>query len=258
MRLTLSRLLISLFISTSLPVLAQNVAVVNGKAIPSNRADILMKQLEQQGQKDSPELRKAVREELINREILTQAADKQGLGNTAEIKNQLEMNRQMFAISNLFADYLKKNQPKEEEIKAEYDSFKAQTSDKEYRARHILVDKEEDAKAIIEKLKAGEKFEELAKRSKDTASATNGGELNWAVPNMYVQPFAEALMALKKDAITDTPVKTQYGYHVIQLQDIRPTVFPNIDNVRPRIIEVLNQKKLTEFQKELRKKAKVE
>src|SRR5450830_1512898 len=172
-----ARLLVLLFATAALPVMAQNIAVVNGKAIPSARADIMIKQMATQGQADSPQLRSAVKEELINREILMQEADKQGLGNNAEVKNQLELARQSIVIRALIGDYLKKHPVADADVKAEYDKFKAQAGDKEYHARHILVDKEEDAKAIIAKIKAGTKFEDLAKQSKYTASAANGVHL---------------------------------------------------------------------------------
>jgi peptidyl-prolyl cis-trans isomerase C len=253
-----ARLLVLLFAAAALPVMAQNLAVVNGKPIPSVRADIMIKQMIAQGQPDNPQLRSAVKEELINREILMQEADKQGLGNNAEVKNQLELARQSIVIRALIGDYLKKHAVTDADIKAEYDKFRATAGDKEYHARHILVDKEEDAKAIIAKLKAGTKFEDLAKQSKDTGSAANGGDLDWATPASFVKPFSDAMVALKKGDITETPVKTQFGYHVIQLEDVRPAKVPTLDEVKPQITEALQQKKLQAFQEELRKKAKVQ
>ena len=253
-----ARLLVLLFAAAALPVMAQNLAVVNGKAIPSSRADAMVKQMTAQGQPDSPQLRAAVKEELINREILMQEADKQGLGNTPEVKNQLELARQSIVLRSLIGDYLKKHAVTDAEIKAEYDKFKAQAGDKEYHARHILVATEDEAKAIIAKLKAGTKFEDLAKQSKDTGSAANGGDLDWATPASFVKPFSDAMVALKKGDITETPVKTQFGYHVIKLEDVRPAKVPTLEEVRPQIAEALQQKKLAAYQEELRKKAKIQ
>lgn len=253
-----ARLLVLLFAAAALPVMAQNVAVVNGKAIPSSRADVMIKQMTAQGQPDNPQLRSAVKEELINREILMQEADKQGLSNNADIKNQLELARQSIVIRALIGDYLKKHPIADADITAEYNKFKAQAGDKEYHARHILVEKEEDAKSIIAKLKAGTKFEDLAKQSKDTGSAANGGDLDWATPASFVKPFSDALVALKKGEITDTPVKTQFGYHVIKLEDTRPAKVPTLEEVKPQIAEALQQKKLAAYQEELRKKAKIQ
>jgi len=253
-----ARLLMLLVAAAALPAMAQNLAVVNGKPIPSVRADVMVKQLASQGQPDNPQLREMIKEELINREILVQEADKRGLSNTPEVKNQVEIARQSIAIRALVQDYLKKNPVSDAEIQKEYDKFKAQAGDKEYHARHILVDKEDEAKAIITKLKGGAKFEELAKQSKDPGSAGNGGDLDWASPGSFVKPFSDAMVALQKGQITETPVKTQYGYHVIKLEDVRQAKVPALDEVKPQVVESLQQQKLQAFQEDLRKKAKIQ
>jgi peptidyl-prolyl cis-trans isomerase C len=258
MNLKSIRLLVLLSATVALPVLAQNLAVVNGKPIPSSRADAMIKQMATQGQQDSPQLRAMVKEELVNREILLQEANKLGLGNSDEVKTQLEMARQSILIRALVGDYVKKNPVKDAEMKAEYDKYKAQAGDKEYHARHILVEKEDEAKAIIAKLKGGAKFDELAKQSKDPGSAANGGDLDWASPASYVKPFSDAMVALKKGEITETPVKTQFGFHVIKLEDVRAAKIPAFEEVKPQISEQLQQKKLQAYQQELRKKAKIQ
>lgn len=257
MTLKPARLLLVLLAAASLPVMAQNLAVVNGKAIPSSRVELMAKQLVAQGQQDSPQLRAMIKEELINREILMQEADKRGLGSSVDVKNQVEIARQSIVIRALVADFIKKNPVSDADIKAEYDKFKAHASDKEYHARHILVEKEDDAKAIIAKLKAGGKFEELAKQSKDPGSAANGGDLDWAAPTAYVKPFSDAMVALQKGQITETPVKSQFGYHIIKLEDVRAAKVPTLEEVKGQIAETLQQKKLQAFQLELRKKATV-
>ncbi|SFH64666.1 peptidyl-prolyl cis-trans isomerase C [Collimonas sp. OK307] len=254
-----SRLLVVLFAAATLPVMAQNLAVVNGKAIPSSRADMMVKQLSAQGgQPDTPELRSMVKDELINREVLIQEADKLGLGNNADVKAQADIARQSILIRALVADFVKKNPIKDADIQAEYDKFKATAGDKEYHARHILVENEADAKAIITKLKAGGKFEDLAKQSKDPGSAANGGDLGWATPASFVKPFSDALVALKPGQLTDTPVKTQFGYHVIKLEEVRAAKIPTLAEVKPQITEALQQKKLQAYQQELRAKAKIQ
>ncbi len=258
MTLRPTRLLVTLLTLATLPAFAQNLAIVNGKAIPSSRTELMVKQLAMQGQKDTPQLRNMIKDELINREILTQEADKEGLGNTKEIKEQLEIARQGLVIRALVNDFLKKNPIKDTEVKTEYDKFKAQSSDQEYRARHILVETEEEARTIIGKLKAGEKFEELAKQSKDPGSAANGGDLDWASPGTFVKPFSDAMIALKKGGLTEAPVKTQFGFHVIKLEDTRPAKIPTLDEVKQQITELLQQKKLQAFQEGLRKKAKIQ
>jgi peptidyl-prolyl cis-trans isomerase C len=258
MTLKPARLLMLLVAALALPVMAQNLAVVNGKPVPSSRADAMVKQLAAQGQPDSPQLRAMVKEELINREILIQEADKLGLSSSPDVKNQVEIARQSIAIRALVQDYLKKNPVKDADIQAEYDKFKSQAGDKEYHARHILVEKEDEAKAIITKLKGGAKFEDLAKQSKDPGSAANGGDLDWASPASFVKPFSDAMVGLQKGQITEAPVKTQYGFHVIKLEDVRAAKIPTLEEVKPQIAESLQQKKLQAFQEDLRKKAKVQ
>lgn len=253
-----AHLLVALLVSAAaLPAMAQNLAVVNGKPVPSSRADVMVKQMVAQGQQDTPELRAMIKDELITREILIQEADKLGLGTNSDVKSQIEIARQSILIRALVSDYLKKNPVKDADIKAEYDRFKAQASDKEYHARHILVEKEDEAKAIITKLKAGAKFEDLAKQSKDPGSAGNGGDLDWASPAAFVKPFSDAMTSLQKGQLLETPVKTQFGYHVIKLDDVRPAKIPTLDEVKPQIAEGLQQKKLQAFQQELRAKAKI-
>ncbi|MDO8300984.1 peptidylprolyl isomerase [Lacisediminimonas sp.] len=253
-----ARLLVLLMASIAVPAIAQNLAVVNGKPVPSARAEVLIKQMASQGQQDTPQLRAMVKEEVINREILMQEADKRGLSNSADVKTQIDMARQSIVIRALVADQVKKNPVTDAEIKAEYDKYKAQAGDKEYNARHILVEKEEDAKAIISKLKGGAKFEELAKQSKDPGSATNGGDLDWAAPSSFVKPFSDAMVALKKGQVTETPVKTQFGYHVIKLEDVRAAKIPALEEVKPQITEQLQQQRLQAFQQALKQKAKIQ
>ena len=258
MTLKPARLLVLLLATAALPAMAQNLAVVNGKPVPSSRADAMVKQMASQGQQDTPQLRAMVKEELVNREILIQEADRMGLSSSAEVKSQLEMARQSIVIRALVADYVKKNPVSDADMKAEYDKFKSQAGDKEYHARHILVEKEEDAKAIIAKLKGGAKFEDLAKQSKDPGSAANGGDLDWAPPTAFVKPFSDAMIALQKGQVTETPVQTQFGYHVIKLEDSRPAKVPSFEEVKPQIAESLQQQKLQAYQQELKKKAKIQ
>lgn len=252
-----AHLVVALLVSSALPAMAQNLAVVNGKPVPSSRADMMVKQMAAQGQQDTPELRAMIKEELVNREILVQEADKLGLGNTPDVKAQLEIARQSILIRALVGDYLKKNPVKDADVKAEYDKFRAQASDKEYHARHILVETEDEAKAIIAKLKAGAKFEELAKQSKDPGSAANGGDLDWAAPQAFVKPFSDAMVSLKKGQLLETPVHTQFGWHVIRLDDVRAAKIPTLEEVKPQITESLQQRKLQAYQQELRAKAKI-
>jgi peptidyl-prolyl cis-trans isomerase C len=252
----------SLLIVTALvaaPVFAQNIATVNGKSIPSAKVDQIVKQVVAQGkQADSPQLREAIKKDLIGREVLIQEADKQGFATRPEVKAALENARQSIIINAMLADYVKKNPVKDPEIKAEYDKYKSQVGDKEYHARHILVPTEEEAKAIIAKLKAGGKFEDLAKQSSKDGSAANGGDLDWASPASYVPEFSKAMVALNKGAITETPVKTQFGYHVIKLEDTRAAKIPPLEEVKQQVAESLQQRKLQAFREQLMAKAKIQ
>lgn len=253
-----ARLLLAMSAMVAAPVFAQNVATVNGKPIPAAKVDQLVKQVVAQGKAtDSPQLREMIKRDLIGREVLIQEADKQGIGARADVKAQIDNARQSIIINAMLADYVKKNPIKDAEIKAEYDRYKSQVGDKEYHARHILVGTEEEAKAIITKLKGGAKFEELAKQSKDS-SASNGGDLDWASPASFVPEFSKAMVALQKGAITDTPVKTQFGYHVIKLEDVRPAKVPPLDEVKQQVTESLQQRQLAAYRETLMKKAKIQ
>jgi peptidyl-prolyl cis-trans isomerase C len=254
-----ARLLLAMTAMVALPSFAQNVATVNGKPISAAKVDQVVKQVVAQGKAtDSPQLREAIKKDLIGREVLIQEADKQGIGTRPEVKNSIDNARQSIIINAMLADYIKKNPVKDADIKAEYDKFKAQAGDKEYHARHILVGTEDEAKAIIAKLKGGAKFEELAKQSKDPGSAGNGGDLDWASPANFVPEFSKAMTSLQKGAITETPVKTQYGYHVIKLEDSRPAKIPPLEEVKQQVAEQLQQRKLAAFREQLMAKAKIQ
>jgi len=254
-----TRLLLAMSFIVAAPAFAQNVATVNGKPIPAARVDQMVKQVVAQGRAtDSPQLREMIKKDLIGREVLIQEADKQNIGNRADVKAAIDNARQSIIINAMLADYVKKNPVKDADIKAEYDKAKAAAPDKEYHARHILVEKEDDAKAIIAKLKGGAKFEELAKQSKDPGSAAQGGDLGWTDPARFVPEFSKAMTSLQKGAITETPVKTQYGYHVIKLEDTRAAKIPPLEEVKQQVGEQLQQRKLAAFREELMKKAKIQ
>ena len=242
-----------------LAVMAQNVAVVNGKAVPKARVDALIKNATH-GQPAPPELEAQARDQVVMREIFTQEAEKQGVATSPEYKSQLELVRQTVLINVLFQNWIKNHQVTDAEGQAEYAKLKAeQTGVLEYDARHILVDSEDEAKKLIAQIKAGAKFEDLAKKnSKDTGSAENGGDLDWAKPTAYVPEFSTALQGLKKGQMTDTPVKTQFGYHIIKLEDTRQAQFPSFDEVKDKVKQQMEQVKLQEYQEGLRKAAKTD
>jgi peptidyl-prolyl cis-trans isomerase C len=242
-----------------LAALAQNIAVVNGKAVPKARVDTLLQQAQRAGQALSPEMEAQAREQVVLREIFAQEAEKRGVAATADYKSQMELARQSILIRELFEVYKKNNPVTDAEAKAEYDKFKSQASGTEYRARHILVEGEEDAKALIAQIKGGAKFEDLAKaKSKDPGSGENGGDLDFAKAENYVPEFSKAMVALKKGEMTAAPVKTQFGWHIIRLDDTRDAQFPAFDAVKPQIQQRLAQVKLQTYQENLRKAAKTD
>jgi peptidyl-prolyl cis-trans isomerase C len=242
---------------------AQNIAVVNGKPVPKARVDAIVSQVQKQaaarGQQLPPDIDKLVRDKVVTDEILSQEAERRGLAASPEFKAQMELARQSILIGLLSQDLDKKAAISDADVQKEYDKFKAQASGTEYKVHHILVEKEDEAKAILAQLKAGAKFEDLAKKnSKDPGSAQNGGELDFAAPSSYVPEFSQAMVALKKGETTETPVKTQFGYHIIRLDDTRAAQFPPLADVKTQIQQRLAQQKAAAFRDELRAKAKTD
>lgn len=239
---------------------AQNAAIVNGKAIPSARVDEFVAALTQQGRPDTPELRTAVRDELIAREIFVQEAEKKGLTRSSDVQRQLEQTRQDILIRAVIRDHLKNNPVTEADVKAEYDKVTKGSGggEKEYRARHILVESEAEAKSIIDQLKKGSKFEELAKKSKDPGSAQNGGDLDWNGPDTFVKPFSEAMVKLDKGQTTEMPVKSDFGWHVIRLDDVRAVQPPPLEQVGPQIRQELERRRIQTLQTDLKAKARIQ
>lgn len=246
--------------TASKPAASQGVLVkVNGVPISQNFADSFIAEQKSKGAPDSPELRDAVREELIRRELLVQQAKGAGLDKKPEIAAQAEVARQTILIRHYVLQYVEKNPVKDEQLQADYARIKAQVGDTEYKTRHILVKEESEAQAIIDELKkdAG-KFNELAKQSTDPGSKDQGGDLGWAGAGNYVKPFADALTALEKGKFTETPVQSQFGYHVIMLEDTRPSTFPSFEEAKPRLLQQAQQQQITKMVEDLRAKAKVE
>ena len=217
--------------------------------------DVLLKERLAQGGQDTPEVRAAVKEELNTRELLAREAKKQGLQNTADVKTQMDLASQTVLVRAFVTDWVKKNPVPEAELKKEYDTIKGQIGDKEYKVRHILVEKEDDAKAIITELQKGAKFDELAKaRSKDPGSKDKGGDLDWNAPANFVKPFGDAMKATPKGKFTAQPVQTQFGWHVIEVEDVRDAKVPGYDEVKPQLQQRLQAQWLDKYFKDLRAK----
>ncbi len=259
MKVTLQALSAAALISAAPWAIAQNVAIVNGKAVPTARVEVLAQQMAAGGRPVDDAVRAQLKEEVILREIFMQEAQKRGIAASPEYKAQMELARQTILIRTLFADWQKKNPVTDAEIKAEYDKFASANAGKEFRARHILVEKEDEAKALIAAIKGGANFADLAKqKSKDPGSGANGGDLDWANAASYVAEFSEAMVKLDKGQMTETPVKSQFGWHIIRVDDVRQAKLPALEEVKPQIAQQMQQQKMAEYQKALREKAKVQ
>jgi len=236
----------------------QNVARVNGVAIPQQHFDLLIKNLVAQGRPDSPEMRDAIKQQMISRELMVQEAAKRGLDKNPETAARLTFSRQDILSNAYIQDILRANPVTDDMVKKEYERIKAQSA-KEYKTRHILVEKEDEAKNIIAQLKKGASFEKLAaEKSNDPGSKTNGGDLDWSMPSRFVKPFGDAMVKLKKGQFTETPVQTNFGWHVIRVDDERAAKVPGFDEAKPQVQQGLQNQAVEKAIADLRAKAKIE
>ena len=234
------------------------VALVNGVSIPQARVDLRVKIAAEQGQPDSPDMRNKFRDELISLEFLSQAAVKAGLDKQPETVQRLEITRQNVLADSLIQDFLKSHPVTDEQLKQEYEVFKKRIGKTEYKISHILVGTEDEAKKAAAELKKGAKFAKVAKSmSKDPSAKENSGELGWTIPAKFVQPFGEAILKLSKGQVSE-PVQTQYGWHIIKLEDTRDLKVPSLDEMKPNIENSLQQQAVKKYIEELRSKAKIE
>ena len=244
------------------PVFAQNAVIVNGKPIPKAQLDKL---LQKSGQADNPQVRDQAREMLVTRELILQEANNRGLSQNDAVKEQIEQSRMGILVAAVFQDYVEKEGIAEADLKAAYESVKSQYTGKEYHVEHILVEKEADAKAITAQLKAGANFEELAKaKSKDPGSAPSGGDLGWVSEKSLVPEFSKAMVQLKKGQITDKPVKTQFGWHIIKMDDMRDVKTPPMEEIKDQLKQMIasdqnwQKAKFAEMMQKLRAKARIQ
>lgn len=234
------------------------LAKVNGTAIPGALADWLISEQAAQGAPVDDQLRARVRQHLIQREALLQEARKTGLEKDAAVRQRMDYVRDDQLVNAYLQEWSKKNPVSDAQVRVEYDKKIKALGDTEYSARHILVEKEDEAKAIIQKLGKGEKFAELAKASKDPGSKDKGGDLGWSRPNAFVPEFAQALAKLTKGKYTTTPVKTQFGYHVIMLDNSRKASNPKFEEVKAQLSQGMQQEAVQKHVGALVAKAKVE
>lgn len=254
----LSALLLSVFGAQAADSADKSIALVNGVSIPQSRLDMRIKAATTQaGQPDSPEMRKAIRDDLIKLEVISQAAKKLGLDKQPEAAMQLEMASQQVLAGAFVQDYAKSHPISDDAMKQDYETMKARVGSKEYKVSHILVASEAEAKTIITRLKK-EKFAKIAKdKSKDPGSKDAGGDLGWSVPTNYVQPFGEAVMKLNKGQVS-APVQTQFGWHVLKLEDTRELKVPTFEELKPQLEKRKQQEGIQKAIAELVEKAKIE
>jgi peptidyl-prolyl cis-trans isomerase C len=234
--------------------------VVNGVTIPQARIDAMNKELDAANQPKGPEREAAVKEELINREVLAQAAKARGIDKNPDVQQQMEMARQAVLIRALFEQETKQHPITDADLEKQYNEFKSSMGQNEYKVSHILVDNEAEAKSIIDQLKKNPNdFAKIAKeKSKDPGSKDNGGDLDWGPSARYVKPFADAVQSQKKGEISQQPVKTDFGYHIIRVDDVRPLKVPEFKDLKEQFKQRAQQQQIQKFVQDLRAKAKVE
>lgn len=257
MRVTPSlTLLLALSAVLGSPAALAQVGKVNGTTIPQARADILLRDATSQGRPDSPELRQSIKSRLVESEIIAQEAIKLGLHKSAAITAQIDLARQQVLIGAYINEIARRNPPTEDALKKAHERLKDHPAASEYKARHILVANEDDAKAIIVQIKGGADFGKIAaEKSRDEGSKGQGGELDWNPPRAFVQPFSDAMVKLKKGTMTETPVRSNFGWHVIRMDDIRPR---NFESLRPELEQYVQRENVQKTVDELRSKAKIE
>jgi peptidyl-prolyl cis-trans isomerase C len=248
----------ALFLMPALAV-AQAAAKVNGVTIPQSKIDAIMKARAAGKQPDTPEIRAAIRDTLINQEVVAQEAVKKGIDKLPEVAAQIDLQRQETLVNAFVQDYMKTHPVTDDAMRKEYDRVKPTIPAKEFKARHILVEKEDEAKEVIAQIRKGGNFEKIAaEKSKDTGSKARGGDLDWGPAGRYVKPFGDALAKLKKGQMTDTPVQSEFGWHVIRLDDERATKIPSFEEAKPQIQQMMQSQQVQKMLADLRAKAKVE
>jgi peptidyl-prolyl cis-trans isomerase C len=229
-------------------------AAASKELYPKVYFDYLLRERTSQGQADSPELRNALREELNTRELLVREAKKKNLDKNSDVKNQMDLASQTVLVRAYVSEWVKENPISDAMLRKEYEVIKTQIGDREYKVRHILVEKEDEAKEVIVELQKGDKFEKLAERSKDPGSKANGGDLDWNAPANFVKPFSDAMVATPKGKFTAQPVQTQFGWHVIMVEDIREAKVPAFDEVKPQLQQRMQGQVLEAYIRDLRAK----
>ena len=235
-----------------------SVATVNGQKIPTETFDVFVQAVTgKPATEATPEQKSQVLDQLIDMTIVAQAAEKEGLQNDPAAKARISLLTTQILAQAATEKYLKTHPVSETEVKADYDAQVANVP-MEYKAQHILVDTKEQAEAIIKELDAGADFAKLAAKDSKDPSGKNGGDLGWFSLKSMVKPFSDAVAALKKGETTQQPVETQYGWHVIRLEDTRTPTIPAFDDVKQQVEQMTQRKKIEAYLEELRKNAKIQ
>jgi peptidyl-prolyl cis-trans isomerase C len=252
-------LVASLLLSPAFAFAQAPVAKVNGVTISQTKLDAIIKARAAGKQPDTPEIRAAIRDTLINQEVVAQEAVKRGIDKHPDVAAQLELQRQETLVNAFVQEYVRANPITDDVMRKEYERIRPTIPAKEYKARHILVDKEDEAKDAIAQIRKGGNFEKIAaEKSKDTGSKGRGGDLDWGPAGRYVKPFGDALAKLKKGQMTDAPVQSEFGWHVIRLDDERATKVPTYDEAKPQIQQMMQNQQVQKMLGDLRAKAKIE
>jgi peptidyl-prolyl cis-trans isomerase C len=259
MKVTSGALFMLLTFGLSQPVFAENaVATVNGKPIKQSIYDYIVKDATARGQKVDDNVREIIINKLVSSELVYQEAQRIGLDKQPDFIAKEELARRELLVNAFLQDYVKKNPVSEADTKAAYEQYKKELGEKEYSARHILVSTEAEAKDLIAQLGKGGDFAKLAKeKSKDPGSKEKGGDLGWFSLGGMVKPFSDAVVKLQKGGVSAEPVQTQFGWHVIKLEDTRSTQAPAYDKVKDGLQKQLQQRQLEKLLTDLRTKAKI-
>ena len=257
---TLKLIGLSLLINPNAQAEGDIIAIINGVEIPKTRFEMLINSQTDQGQTDTPEFRKNLLEVMVTREILAQEAIKRNLDEDPNFQLQLNATKEQLLLTILFNQIIKESEPSEDVKRSEYSRLKkARSSQQEYLSRHILVDDKETAEQIVKDITLGNDFETLAKdHSIDTSTKDIGGKLDWATPDRFVKNFAEAMVSLSPGEITQTPILSNFGYHIIELLETRQASFPSYDELAEQIRKDLITKTRDDLISDLRDSATIE
>ena len=236
----------------------ERVATVNGKALPKSVFDLYVANMSRQSGREVTEEQKGqLLDQYVSMQLAAEEAEKAGIEKDQKVRDQLALARLQVLVDAGLQKYLEAHPVQEAELRPEYDAQVAALP-REYHARHILVEDQAAAEAITKELKGGADFAKLAaKRSKDSSSKS-GGDLGWFTLDTMVKPFADAVKTMQPGQLTEQPVQSQYGWHVIKLEESRATSAPPFDEVKDRVKMIVQRKKLQTHLEELRKAAKIE